>query len=77
MFKSKSASRYLLGIIGFALPISIALNLNSIQPAHACRPGPGAQASTLAQRVNKTPIVFQGVVRRVKGDTIVIYVKRY
>jgi hypothetical protein len=77
MFKSKAASRYLLGIIGFALPISIALTLAPMQPAHACRPGPGAQALTLAQRVDKTPIVFQGVVRRVKADTLVIYVKRY
>ena len=77
MFKSKSASRYLLGIIGFALPISIALNLNSIQPAYACRPGPGSKPATISQRVSKTPIVFQGVVRRVKGDTIVIRVKRY
>ena len=77
MFKSKSASRYLLGIIGLSLPISIALTLTPIQPAHACKPAPGAQASTLAQRVNKTPIVFQGVVRRVKEDTLVIYVKRY
>jgi len=77
MFKSKSASRYLLGIIGFALPISIALNLNPIQPAYACSPAPGSKPSTIAQRVNKTPIVFQGVVRRVKGDTIVIRVKRY
>lgn len=77
MFKSKSASRYLLGIIGFALPISIALNLNHIQPVYACRPAPGSKPATIAQRVNKTPIVFQGVVRRVKGDTLVIYVKRY
>ncbi len=77
MFKSKAASGYLLGIIGFALPISIALTLAPMQPAHACRPGPGAQALTLAQKVNKTPIVFQGVVRRVKGETLVIYVKRY
>ncbi len=77
MFKLKTASRYLLGIIGLSLPISIALTLAPMQPAHACRPGPGAQALTLAQRVNKTPIVFQGVVRRVKGDTLVIYVKRY
>ena len=77
MFKLKSASLYLLGIIGLSLPISIALNFNSIQPAYACRPGPGSKPATIAQRVNKTPIVFQGVVRRVKGDTLVIYVKRY
>ncbi len=77
MFKSKSASRYLLAMIGFALPISIALTLTSVQPAHACKPAPGAQASTLAQRVNKTPIVFQGVVTRVKEDTLTIQVKRY
>lgn len=77
MFKSKSASRYLLGIIGFGLPISIALTLAQMQPAHACRPGPGSKPATIAQRVDKTPIVFQGVVRRVKGDTLVLYVKRY
>ncbi|MEM6402973.1 MAG: hypothetical protein AAF757_22555 [Cyanobacteria bacterium P01_D01_bin.116] len=77
MFKSKSTSRYLLGIIGLALPITIAFNLNFIQPAYACRPGPGSKPSTIAQRVNKTPIIFQGVVRRVKGDTLVIRVKRY
>ncbi|MGB3637402.1 MAG: hypothetical protein WBA39_07485, partial [Rivularia sp. (in: cyanobacteria)] len=77
MFKSKSASRYLLGIIGFALPISIALTLTSMQSAYACRPAPGSKPATVAQRVNSTPIVFQGVVRRVKGDILVIYVKRY
>lgn len=77
MFKSKAASRYLLGIIGFSLPVFIALNINSIQPAYACRPGPGSRPATIAQRVDKTPIVFQGVVRRVKGETIVIRVKRY
>ncbi len=77
MLKLKSASLYLLGIIGLSLPISISLNLNLIQPAYACRPAPGSEPSTIAQRVNKTPIVFQGVVRRVKGDTLVIYVKRY
>lgn len=77
MFKSKYASRYLLGIIGLSIPISIALNLNPIQSAYACSPAPGSKPATIAQRVNKTPIVFQGVVRRVKGDTIVIYVKRY
>ncbi|MGB3760400.1 MAG: hypothetical protein WBA07_29155 [Rivularia sp. (in: cyanobacteria)] len=77
MFKSKAASRYLLGIIGFALPISIALTLAPMQSAHACKPAPGSQASTLAQRVNKTPIVFQGIVRRVKGDTLTIQIKRY
>ncbi|MEO1432761.1 MAG: hypothetical protein AAFV71_27585 [Cyanobacteria bacterium J06633_8] len=77
MFKLKSASLYLLGIIGLSLPISISLNLNSLQPAYACSPAPGSKPSTIAQRVDKTPIVFQGVVRRVKGDTLVIYVKRY
>ena len=77
MFKSKSASRYLLGIIGFALPISIALTLTPMQSAYACSPAPGSKPATVAQRVNKTPIVFQGVVRRVKGDTLVIQVKRY
>ncbi|AFY56114.1 hypothetical protein Riv7116_3665 [Rivularia sp. PCC 7116] len=77
MLRLKSASLYLLGIIGLSLPISISLNLNPIQPAYACSPAPGSKPATIAQRVNKTPIVFQGVVRRVKGDTIVIYVKRY
>ncbi|MBV6625952.1 MAG: hypothetical protein KI793_23975 [Rivularia sp. (in: Bacteria)] len=76
MFKSKSISLYLLGIIGL-IPISIALNFNSIKPAYACSPAPGSKPSTIAQRVDKTPIVFQGIVRRVKGDTLVIYVKRY
>lgn len=77
MFKLKSSSRYLLGIIGFGLPISIALILTPMQPAHACRPAPGSEPATIAQRVNNTPIVFQGVVRRVKKDTLAIYVKRY
>jgi hypothetical protein len=77
MSKLKTASLYLLGIIGLSLPISIALNLNLTQPVYACRPAPGSKPATIAQRVNKTPIVFQGVVRRVKGDTLVIYVKRY
>ncbi|MDY6901103.1 MAG: hypothetical protein SWZ49_23930 [Cyanobacteriota bacterium] len=77
MFKSKSAYRYFLGIIGFSLPVFIALNLNPLQSAHACSPAPGSEPSTIAQRVNKTPIMFQGVVRRVKGDTLVISVKRY
>jgi hypothetical protein len=77
MLKLKSASRYLLGIIGFGLPISIALTLTPMQPAHGCSPAPGAQASTLAQRVDQTPIVFQGVVRKVEGDTLTIKVKRY
>ncbi|BAY82583.1 hypothetical protein NIES267_20650 [Calothrix parasitica NIES-267] len=77
MSKLKSASLYLLGIIGLSLPISIALILSPMQPAHACRPGPGSKPATIAQRVDKTPIVFQGVVRRVKRDTIVIRVKRY
>ncbi len=70
------SSRYLLAIIGFGLPVFISI-ISPMQPAHACRPGPGSEPATIAQRVNSTPIVFQGVVRRVKGDTLTIYVKRY
>lgn len=77
MSKLKDSSRYLLGIIGLSLPISIALTLKSVEPAYGCRPAPGSEPTTIAQRVDKTPIVFQGIVRRVKGDTLVIYVKRY
>ncbi|MEL6459061.1 MAG: hypothetical protein AAFQ91_12505 [Cyanobacteria bacterium J06621_15] len=77
MFKLKSASLYLLGIIGLSLPISIALTLTPLKSAYACSPTPGSKPSTIAQRIDKTPIMFQGVVRRVKGDTLVIYVKRY
>ncbi len=75
MLRFKYSSHYLLAIIGLVL--SIGMTLNPIQSAHACSPAPGSKPSTIAQRVNKTPIVFQGIVRRVKGDTIVIRVKRY
>ena len=77
MSKLKSASLYLLGIIGLSLPISIALTFTPLESAYACSPAPGSKPATIAQRVDKTPIVFQGVVRRVKGDTVVIRVKRY
>ncbi|MEM7557235.1 MAG: hypothetical protein AAF378_24735 [Cyanobacteria bacterium P01_A01_bin.84] len=78
MLKFKSFYPYLLlGMLGLTLPISTAITLAPIQPAYACKPGPGSQASTLAQRIDKTPIVFQGIVRKIDGDTITIQVKRY
>ncbi|MEA5592949.1 hypothetical protein [Rivularia sp. UHCC 0363] len=77
MLKLKSVSRYLLGIIGFGLPISFLLTLSPVQPAYACKPAPGSEAATIAQRVNRTPIVFQGIVKQIKGDTLTIKVKRY
>lgn len=77
MLKFKHSAGYLLGIIGFGIPISIALNLAPMQPAHACSPVPGSKPATVAQRVDKTPIVFQGIVKIVKGDTLTITVKRY
>ncbi|MEB3220166.1 MAG: hypothetical protein VKN72_28575 [Nostocales cyanobacterium 94392] len=77
MFKLKSSSRFFLGIIGLSLPISIALTLSPIQIAYACSPAPGSKPATIAQRVNTTPIMFQGIVKRVKEDTLTIKVKRY
>ncbi len=77
MLKMKLLSRYLLGIIGFCLPISIAVILTPMQSAYGCSPRPGSKPLTIAQRVDKTPIVFQGIVRKVEGDTLTIYVKRY
>ena len=78
MLKFKSPSPFLLlGFLGLSLPISITITLSSIEPAYACRPAPGSQQSTLAQRIEKAPIVFQGVVRKVEGNTITIQVNQY
>lgn len=76
MFKFKSHKGYLLlGIFGLSLPIFTTISLNPIKPALACRvAGTGA---TLAQKVNNAPIVFQGVVTKIEGDTLTIQVSEY
>ena len=78
MLKFKSSSPFLiLSILGLSLPISIATTLTSIEPAYACRPARGSQQATLAQRIDRTPLVFQGIVKKVEGDTITIQVNQY
>ena len=77
MLNLKSSSRFLLGIIGLSLPISLVLTLSPMESAYACSPAPGSKPATISQRVNSTPIVFQGIVKRVKEDTLTIKVKRY
>ncbi|MGF1674419.1 MAG: hypothetical protein ACFCUV_12150, partial [Rivularia sp. (in: cyanobacteria)] len=69
MLNLKSSSRFLLGIIGLSLPISLVLTLSPMESAYACSPAPGSKPATISQRVNSTPIVFQGIVKRVKEDT--------
>lgn len=77
MLKRKSFFHYLLGIFGLGLPIFIVLTLGALQPAHACLPPLGGEPSTLEERVKKTPILFEGVVRQVNEDTLVIQVNQY
>ncbi len=77
MLKRKFFSYYLAGIFGLGLPVSIVLNLGTLQPAHACLPPLGGEPSTLEERVKKTPILFEGVVKQVDGETLVIKVNKY
>ena len=65
MLKRKSFFHYSLGVFGLGLPISIVLTLGALQPAHACLPELGSEPSTLEERVKKTPILFEGVVKQV------------
>lgn len=77
MLKIKCLNHYLLGIFRLCLPISVALILGILQPAYACLPEPGSEPSTLEERVKKTPILFEGVVKQVSGETLTIQVNQY
>ena len=68
---------YLRGIFGLGLQISIILILGASQPAHACLPALGSEPSTLEERANKTPILFEGIVKQVRRETLVIEVNQY
>lgn len=77
MFKLTSNSRHWLRFLGFGFPLVIALNLIHAQPANACKPAPGSNPATLAERVNSTLYVFEGIVKKVKGNTLTIRVNQY
>jgi hypothetical protein len=75
MFQKKKNFYGLLVILAATTTILSSANLVQIKPAQACRPG--RPQSPISERVEKTPVVFDGTVIRIVENTVVVRVNRY